>query len=137
MKYYLKVLKEQKKDIKMNNQTDRSFDLIFLSDKSYNQAMNKLNYSFKRDIQVNLAWELKMKRNNFKVYKNIKIIDIKENFNPFKKRNEGVVISFSCDSVDYYTTNKNIGKIVPKSSQKYKDTKILLRTLKLSNINFK
>ncbi len=137
MKYFLRILKEQKVDIKMNNQTDNGFDLIFLTDKTYDSAINKLNYSYKRDITVNVAWEFKSRRDSFKVYKNVEIKEIKENQNPFTKRTDGMVITFTCDGVNFYSKQKgDIGMVVPKTSLKYKDTNILLRALKLSNINF-
>jgi len=137
MRYFLKILKEQKVDIKMNNQTDNGFDLIIIADKAYNQVINKLNYLYKKDIGVNVAWEFKVQRNCFKVYKDAKIKEIKKNINPFTNKVQGMVITFSCNGVDYYTENKlDIGRIVPKTSIKYKDTNILLRALKLSNINF-
>jgi len=137
MRYFLKILREQKVDIKMNNQTDSGFDLILLTDKAYNQVINKLNYLYKRDIGVNVAWEFKARRNCFKVYRDSEIKEIKENLNPFTNKTQGMVITFSCDGVDYYTEDKSqIGNVVPKTSIKYKDTNILLRALKLSNINF-
>lgn len=139
MRYFLRILKEQKVDIKMNNQTDRGFDLIILTDKTYNQVINKLNYLHNRKIRVNIAWEFKAQRNCFKVYSDVEIKEIKDNLNPFTNRIEGKIITFTCDDVDYYTNGNHmcdIGSIVPKTNKKYKDTNILLRALKISNINF-
>jgi len=137
MRYFLKILKDQKVDIKMNNQTDSGFDLILLTDKTYNQIINKLNYCYKKDIGVNIAWEFKVQRNCFKVYKDVEIKEVKENINPFKNKAQGMIITFSCEGVDYYSEKEfDIGRIAPKTSIKYKDSNILLRALKLSNINF-
>jgi len=135
MRYFLRILKEQKVDIKMNNQTDSGFDLIILTDKAYNQVMNKLNYLYKREIGVNIAWEFKARRNCFKVYNDSEIKEIKDNVNPFTNRIEGKIITFTCGDVDYYS-DETQGNLVPKTNKKYKDTNILLRALKLSNINF-
>lgn len=136
MRYFLKILREQKVDIKMNNQTDNGFDLILLTDKAYNQVINKLNYLYKRDVGVNIAWEFKSRRNCFKVYKDAEIKEVKENLNPFTNKIQGFVITFSCSDVDYYSSGLEKGTIVPKTNKKYKDTNVLLRALKLSNINF-
>ena len=121
----------------MNNQTDTGFDLIFVTEKAYNQVINKLNYLYKKDIDVNIAWEFKARRNNFKVYRNAEIKEVKDNFNPFINKVQGKVITFICDDVDYYTDNKDqVGVRVNKTTVEYKDSNILLRALKLSNINF-
>ncbi len=133
-KYFLNILREQKGSIKMNNQTDDSFDLILLTSKSYNQVMNKLNFLMKREITTNIAWEFKSRKNHFKLYRDISITKIKDNFNPFKNRVEGKVVSCSCNDVSYYGID--VDKLVPKTNKKYKDSKLLFRAMKLSNLDF-
>ena len=137
MKYFLKILREQKFDVKMNNQTDKGFDLIILTDEPYNRIMNKLNYCYKRGVEVNIAWEFKNKRNYFKLYKDVKMLSIDENFNPRRNKVEGMVIRFSCDNVEYFSpSDVFVGRNVPLTNKKYKSTNQLLRALKLSNIKF-
>jgi hypothetical protein len=136
MTHFLNILNRDKDDIKMNNQTDSGFDLIFLTEKSYGKFTNILNYLEKRNKNINLAWEFKSSDNCFKLYKNLIIKEIKENFNPFKKKLEGHVVSFSCNDISYYSNKESeIGANVPKTTEKYKDTKILFRALKISNLS--
>lgn len=141
MRYFLKIVSDQKQHIKMNNQTDKGFDLIILNDVIFDKIINELNYSYNKDIKINMLWELKRK-NYFKVYKNIEILKIEDNFNPFKKEIEGKVITFSCKGINFYSEiysdiGKSIFRYYPNSKIKWKDAKRLYRAIKLSNIKFK
>lgn len=141
MKYFLKVLREDKKHIKMNNQTDKGFDLIFLDDKVFNRSVNKLNYCYKRNIDVYISWEFKGQRNTFKVYKNVKIKEIKDNFNPFKNKIQGKVITFTCEDIEYYTpreglVGEKVGVIGFKSMHRFKYLNKLNRAMKISKLSF-
>lgn len=135
MKYFAKILQSQRRSVKMDSQSDSGFDLIFLDETAYNQVMNRILYSLKRDIQVNLAWELKM-RGSYKVYRNLKLDEIKDDYNEYWKT-KGTRVSFKCDNIDYYCDNSfQVGQHVNRTDKKWKDGKILSRALKLSNINF-
>lgn len=128
---FIQVTRNQKSFVRMNNQSEKGFDLIILKSDVFNQIISELN----SDEKINLAWELKNER-GYKVYYNINLTGVKDNINPFNGgKIDGKVLSFTCVSTESFSRVKtDIGKGIYKSTKKWKDYTMLERALKLSNL---
>lgn len=109
MSAFIQISSSQKGFVKMNNQSENGFHLIIMNESFFNDIQNDLNRLYNLG-DVHLAWELKNQR-GYKVYKNVKLLEIKENLNPFTHSYDGKVLVFSCEDTESFSRIKqDIGK---------------------------
>lgn len=135
MSAFIQISSSHKSFVKMNNQSEAGFELIILNEDFLNDVINDLN-RLSKDGSIHIAWELKNAR-GYKVYKDVKLLEIKQNLNPFTHSYDGKVLVFSCADTESFSKIKpDIGKQVYKSTKRWKDYTLLERALKLSNLKF-
>lgn len=154
---FLKFNKDDKKFVKMINQSINGFELIILEEKM-NDILQIINECKKSGEKLDVVWQMKFKEQNFVHYKNCifsepvfdkfvlnSIVPTYRKNNLFSKGNKisstknGIKITVSCSQVDYYSESSEFKNMKIKKSFhfKYKDGLLLNRMLKISELDSK
>jgi hypothetical protein len=154
MKKIVKFEDKDKQYVKMINQKDSGFELVFLSDIVLNHLLKEIKNYDASGYETCIIWQMKFKEDNYIVYNNCKFSEPEDNY--FTKFNNwwggyidktpklcGKKIKVTCKNSTYYTSSPlyRDKPIIPnpfmKCSRKYKDRKLLERSMKLNDINIK
>jgi hypothetical protein len=147
MKRFLKFYQKDKNVIKMIGQSEKGFELIILSDDKVKEMLELLHKCEERGDELSIVWQCKFKTHNFIMYRNCVFSAPMDNINPRAKANEyqGKKFKITCESADYYTENINnqnstrsqsFGWRSNANQKKYKDATLMIRMLKISELNF-
>lgn len=156
---FLKFNEEDKRFVKMINSKHYSFELI-ISEEILHDILEQIEQYKNKNEDINIAWQMKFKNQNFIHYKNCifsEPIDFEIPKNTYFKQNNRLVnsnnlknlkfkkIKVSFSSMDYYSNsikykNKIVGNITMRLKQsknlsRYKDGILLERVMKISNLN--
>lgn len=156
---FLKFNKEDKKFVKMINSKHYSFELV-ISEERLHDILEQIEQYKNKNEDINIAWQMKFKNENFIHYKNCIFsdpIEFEIPKNTYFKQNNRLVnsnnlknlkfkkIKVSFSSMDYYSNsikykNKVAGNIImrlkePRNQIRYKDGVLLERVMKISNLN--
>lgn len=157
MKRFIKFYQKDKPSVKMINQSDKGFELIILSDELLKKLLETINDCEEKEDGLDIIWQMKHKTENFIHYRNCTFSAPMDNFAPktnnlfllrkgvgFSPMNEdklmGKKIRVTCDNVSFYTDselfkNKSLNRKIKTTF--YKDSIMLKRMLKISELNLK
>jgi hypothetical protein len=138
MKRVININQKDKEFFKMTNQSERGFDLIVASDSKLKLLLNTINNS---EDEIHISWQQKFKNENYTLYR--KCVFSKPEDNYFNKPGLypkivkcGSIIHVNCSGISYFTSNKTfINKKVRYSTHTYKDSKLLIRMLKIGELD--
>lgn len=141
MKRFLRFYNKDKQNVKMINQTENGFELVILSDIHLKEILEYIHESEEVGDSIDVIWQMKFKRENFKQYKACSFSAPMDNFHPTDKNVPlGKKIKITCDGTGYYTDSemlKNRSSRSNRSKILYKDMTLLTRMLKISELNVK
>ena len=147
MKRFLTFYQKDKQNIKMINQTDKGFELVFTSDDLLKNFLEKINTSEEQKDNISIVWQMKFKKQNFIVYKNCVFSAPMDNYRPvfnyytntkIETVLSGKKIKVVCSGTSYYSDSFLYkDRMVKKTKSKYKDASLLTRMIKISELNFK
>jgi len=145
MKRFLKFYHKDKQFVKMTNQSEKGFELIILSDKILNEFLELVNNCEEQGDELFIVWQMKFKRQNYTLYKNCTVSAPMNNFNPFARTTEdkakpyGKKFKVICSGSTNYGEVENLSLRVQRNQKyaKYKDVKLLIRMLKIGELNLK
>jgi len=137
MKRIITISQKDKDEFKMINQSEKGFELIIRTKSKLNELLNIINSTDDSDIYIN--WQQKFKKENYTLYKKCIFSEPIDNFFISPRSKEkiafGKKIKITCSGISYYTSNKlYINKQVKYSTHSYKDEKMLVRLLKISEL---
>lgn len=144
MRRFIKFYQKDKPYFKMINQSEKGFELIILSNTKVKEMLELLHTCEERGDDISIVWQMKFKQDNFVMYKNCVFSAPMDNVNPFAKSEEdnGKRFKVTCEDTTYYTDvdqfkNRNVNRINKSMEKKYKDATLMLRMLKISELNFR
>jgi len=140
MKRFITINQKDKDFFKMINQSEHGFDLIITADSKMKSLLDIINFNNQED-EIYISWQQKFKNENFTLYKKCIFSNPEDNY--FKEQGFfsiqkkcGTKIHVSCSGISYFTSNKMfINKNVKYSTYSFKDSKSLIRMLKIGELN--
>jgi len=137
MEKFIKFSSQDRNVIKMINQSENGFELIILSDSLLHNLLEFI-YTYNK---IHIVWQMKFKSENHILYKNCTFSDPQDNLyskcgGPVKVY--GKKIKVFCSGINFYSNSmlyKN--QKVKKANHRYKDSQLLERMLKISELNKK
>jgi len=138
MKKFITINQKDKDIFKMVNQTEKGFDLIITSSTELESFLDNINFN---EDEIYIVWQQKFRSENYTLYK--KCILSKPEINYIKtpgvfsmNKKCGSKINVSCSGISYFTSNKTfINKRVRYSTHSFKDSNLLIRMLKIGELN--
>jgi hypothetical protein len=136
MKRFINFYQKDRQFIKMINQSNKGFELIFIDNKTFKNFLELINKYENNNDEIYIIWQMKFKLKNYILYNKCTFSEPIDNY--FKDKLCGKKIEVKC-SESSINTDSDIYKntINRKTKEKYNDAILLHRMLKINQLNLK